>query len=112
MEKYNQSNLDSKNFKFFLKSIINDSEWIAVLDGIVEQCIDLLPYYKKVLQQLYHVKDEECDIRYQAFLTCMTLSTPKVIILYKIEESKYFEHFPLYAKRNKAFEISGSKIIK
>ena len=78
MEELNQTSFDKSDFKNFIKNSTNDTEWIEAFDGVVDQCIDHLSYYTKILQQLYKVNGEDCDIKYQAYLTCINLVSHKV----------------------------------
>ncbi|KAL7014805.1 hypothetical protein ACKWTF_016132 [Chironomus riparius] len=78
MEKSNLTSFDKSDFKNFIKDSTNDSEWIEAFNKAVDQCIDNLSHYKKILQQIHKVRDEDCDIRYQAYITCMHLVARKV----------------------------------
>ncbi|CAG9811813.1 unnamed protein product [Chironomus riparius] len=63
MEKSNLTSFDKSDFKNFIKDSTNDSEWIEAFNKAVDQCIDNLSHYKKILQQIHKVRDEDCDIR-------------------------------------------------
>ena len=78
MEKLNQTNLDKLSCKNFIKNLIHDLEWIEVFNKIIDQCIDNLPFYTKMLQQINKLKEEDCDLRYQAYITCANLLARKV----------------------------------
>lgn len=78
MEALNQSSLDRAEFKNFIKDSIKDLEWIETFNGAADYCVDHLSFYTKVFQQVRKVSDDQCDMRYQAFVTCLHLVAKRV----------------------------------
>lgn len=66
------------DFKNFISIAVNDSEWVNIYHKVIDQCMDKLVYYTKVLKTLFKISDTQCDVRYQAFVTCFNVVTIKV----------------------------------